>query len=56
MVTGGGSNETIGPPPAMRKRRKREPLDEDDSSDLSDESDEDADGTMRYYFYGPSPR
>lgn len=47
MVTGGGSNDTIGPVLTGRKRRKREALDDDDSSDLSDESDEDAEATMR---------
>ena len=48
MVTGGVSNDTIGPGPAVKRRRRREHLEEDDSSDLSDESDEDADGTARY--------
>lgn len=42
MVTGAGSNDTVGPTRAARRRRRREPreIDEDDSSDLSDESDE----------------
>ena len=39
MVTGRPSNDTIGPGPALKRRRRREHIDDDDSSDLSDESD-----------------
>jgi hypothetical protein len=48
MVTGGGSNDTVGPDLKTRRRRRKELLEEDDSSELSDESDEDGDGTQRY--------
>ncbi|KAF1927481.1 uncharacterized protein M421DRAFT_421890 [Didymella exigua CBS 183.55] len=41
MVTGGGSNDTVGPTLNAKRRRRKELLEEDDSSDLSDESDED---------------
>ncbi|KAI9827910.1 MAG: hypothetical protein M1819_006853 [Sarea resinae] len=44
MVTGGGSTDTVGPGPVVRRKRRKEFLEEEDSSDLSDESDEDADG------------
>ncbi|MCJ1234575.1 hypothetical protein MMC14_002536 [Varicellaria rhodocarpa] len=47
MVTGKGSNDTIGPGPVTKRRRRREQHEEDDSSDLSDESDEDTEGTQR---------
>jgi len=47
MVTGQGSNDTVGPGPTVKRRRRREQHDEDDSSDLSDESDEDTEGTQR---------
>jgi hypothetical protein len=47
MVTGGGSNDTVGPDLKTRRRRRKELLEEDDSSDLSDESDEDGDPTQR---------
>lgn len=52
MVTGAGSNDTVGPTRAARRRRRREPreMDEDDSSDLSDESDE-ADEPQTYVPY-----
>lgn len=43
MVTGGGSNDTVGPPLNAKRRRRKEQLEEDDSSDLSDESDDDED-------------
>ncbi|KAI9815512.1 MAG: hypothetical protein M1827_002646 [Pycnora praestabilis] len=42
MITGGASNDTIGPGPIAKRRRRREQLEEDDSSDLSDESDEES--------------
>ncbi|KAF2735920.1 hypothetical protein EJ04DRAFT_490685 [Polyplosphaeria fusca] len=44
MVTGGGSNDTVGPTLNARRRRRKEQLEEDDSSDLSDESEDEADG------------
>ncbi|MCJ1252898.1 hypothetical protein MMC24_000704 [Lignoscripta atroalba] len=47
MVTGRGSNDTVGPGPVVKRRRRREQQEEDDSSDLSDESDEDMEGTQR---------
>ena len=47
MVTGGGSTETMGPGPILKRRRRREQHEEDDSSDLSDESDEDDEGAQR---------
>lgn len=47
MVTGGGSNDTVGPTLNAKRRRRKEQLEEDDSSDLSDESDED-DDSQRY--------
>ncbi len=47
MVTGRGSNDTVGPGPTVKRRRRREQQDEEDSSDLSDESDEDTEGTQR---------
>ncbi|KAF1942865.1 hypothetical protein EJ02DRAFT_421830 [Clathrospora elynae] len=43
MVTGGASNDTLGPTLNAKRRRRKEQLEEDDSSDLSDESDEDED-------------
>lgn len=43
MVTGGGSNDTVGPTLNAKRRRRKEILEEDDSSDLSDESDDDED-------------
>ncbi|KAF2126162.1 stress-activated map kinase-interacting protein-like protein [Dothidotthia symphoricarpi CBS 119687] len=43
MVTGGASNDTVGPTVHAKPRRRKEPLDQDDSSDLSDESDDDDD-------------
>ncbi|KAL6705482.1 Component of a membrane-bound complex containing the Tor2p kinase [Coniothyrium glycines] len=43
MVTGGGSNDTVGPQLTAKRRRRKEQLEEDDSSDLSDESDDDDD-------------
>lgn len=47
-MTGGGSGDTVGPAPAIARRRKRkEHLENEDSSDLSDESDEDTEGTGR---------
>jgi hypothetical protein len=42
MVTGGGSNETVGPTMRTRRRRRREQMGEDDSSDLSEESEDEA--------------
>ena len=48
LVTGKGSNDTVGPGLAATRRRRREQHEEDDSSDLSDESDEDTEGTQRY--------
>ncbi|KAF2270007.1 stress-activated map kinase-interacting protein-like protein [Lojkania enalia] len=47
MVTGGGSNDTVGPTLHTKRRRRKEQLEEDDSSDLSDESDEEGEGTQR---------
>lgn len=47
IVTGVGSNDTIGPGPNLRRRRRREQVEDDDSSDLSDESDEEVDGPQR---------
>ncbi|KAK5162426.1 Component of a membrane-bound complex containing the Tor2p kinase [Cryomyces antarcticus] len=44
MVTGIGSNDTVGPTLNAKRRRRKEQQEEDDSSDLSDESDEDNDG------------
>ncbi|KAL8757570.1 MAG: hypothetical protein Q9184_004176 [Pyrenodesmia sp. 2 TL-2023] len=43
MVTGRGSNDTVGPGPNIRRRRRREQHEEEDSSDLSDESEDEAD-------------
>ena len=43
MVTGGGSNDTVGPTLNAKRRRRKEQLEEDDSSDLSDESDDEDD-------------
>jgi hypothetical protein len=43
MVTGGGSNDTVGPALNAKRRRRKEMVDEDDSSDLSDESDDEDD-------------
>lgn len=40
LLTGQGSNDTIGPTLQTRRRQRRERVDEDDSSDLSDESEE----------------
>lgn len=48
MITGGGSNETVGPGLMAKRRRRREQHEEDDSSDLSDESDDDTENTQRY--------
>ena len=47
MVTGRGSNDTVGPGPNLRRRRRREQHDEDDSSDLSDESDDEVENARR---------
>lgn len=47
MVTGKGSNDTVGPGPRLRRRRRREQHDADDSSDLSDDSDDDIENTQR---------
>ena len=47
MVTGRGSNDTVGPGPILQRRRRREQHDDDDSSDLSDDSDEEDDATGR---------
>ena len=47
MVTGRGSNDTVGPGPNVRRRRRREQHDADDSSDLSDESDDELDNPQR---------
>lgn len=47
MVSGRGSTDTVGPGPAVKRRRRREQHEEDDSSDLSDESEEDLEGTQR---------
>jgi len=47
MVTGGGSNDTVGPALMAKVKRRKEQLEEDDSSDLSDESDED-EAAQRY--------
>lgn len=47
MVTGRGSNDTVGPGPILRRRRQKEQHDDDDSSDLSDDSDEEDDATGR---------
>ena len=49
MVTGGGSNDTVGPGPGpmIRRRRRKEQAEEDDSSDLSDESDDDMEAGQR---------
>ena len=44
MVTGQGSNDTLGPTLQTRRRKRKEQLDEDDSSDLSDDSDEEEEG------------
>ncbi|KAF2674998.1 stress activated MAP kinase interacting protein Sin1 [Microthyrium microscopicum] len=41
MVTGGGSNETVGPAVNAKRRRRKEQMEQDDSSDLSEDSDED---------------
>ena len=41
MVTGAGSNETVGPNLYTKRRRRKEQMEQDDSSDLSEESDED---------------
>jgi hypothetical protein len=41
MVTGAGSNETVAPNIATKRRRRREQMEQDDSSDLSDDSDDD---------------
>jgi hypothetical protein len=49
MVTGGASNDTVGPTLNAKRRRRKEQLEEDDSSDLSDESD-DEDDTQRWPF------
>ncbi|EUC42458.1 hypothetical protein COCMIDRAFT_7943 [Bipolaris oryzae ATCC 44560] len=43
MVTGAGSNDTVGPTLNAKRRRRKEQLEEDDSSDLSDESDDEDD-------------
>ncbi|KAF2150001.1 hypothetical protein K461DRAFT_270546 [Myriangium duriaei CBS 260.36] len=40
LLTGHGSNDTIGPTLTARRRRRKEQQEEDDSSELSDESDE----------------
>ena len=47
MITGRGSNDTVGPGRDLKRRRRREQQEEDDSSDLSDESEEDVEGTHR---------
>lgn len=47
MVTGRGSNDTVGPGPNLRRRRRREQHDADDSSDLSDDSDDGIENTQR---------
>ncbi|KAK4943632.1 Component of a membrane-bound complex containing the Tor2p kinase [Elasticomyces elasticus] len=44
MVTGMGSNDTVGPTLQAKRRRRKELLEEDDSSDLSDESEEEDEG------------
>ncbi|KAK8202212.1 Component of a membrane-bound complex containing the Tor2p kinase [Zalaria obscura] len=44
MVTGMGSNDTLGPTLQTKRRRRKEQLEEDDSSDLSDDSDEEDEG------------
>lgn len=43
LLTGQGSNDTIGPTLGARSRRKKEAVEEDDSSELSDDSEEDED-------------
>ena len=40
MVTGVGSNETVGPNMYTKRRRRKEQMEQDDSSDLSEESDD----------------
>jgi target of rapamycin complex 2 subunit MAPKAP1 len=40
MVTGAGSNETVGPNLHTRRRKRKEQMEQDDSSDLSEESDD----------------
>ena len=47
MVTGRGSNDTVGPALVTKRRRRREQQEEDDSSDLSGESDEEFENTQR---------
>jgi target of rapamycin complex 2 subunit MAPKAP1 len=48
IVTGVGSNDTVGPAPHRRRRRKEQLRERDqDSSDLSDESDDDRDIPQR---------
>ena len=47
MVTGRGSNDTVGPGPRVKQRRRREQHDADDSSDLSDDSDDDLENPQR---------
>ena len=47
MVTGGTSNDTVGPGPLVKRRRRKEQLEEEDSSDLSDDSDDDLEGAQR---------
>lgn len=42
LVTGRGSNETVGPTATMQRRRRMEQLTQDDSSDLSEESEEES--------------
>lgn len=44
MVTGIGSNDTLGPTSQAKRRRRKEQLEEEDSSDLSDDSDEEEEG------------
>ena len=47
MVTGMGSDDTVGPRPHVKRRRRREQQEEDDSSDLSDESDDEVEAAQR---------
>ncbi|GAM90300.1 hypothetical protein ANO11243_083430 [Dothideomycetidae sp. 11243] len=43
LLTGHGSNDTIGPTLNARRRRRKEQQEDDDSSELSDESDDEED-------------
>ncbi|KAI9678967.1 MAG: hypothetical protein M1829_001952 [Trizodia sp. TS-e1964] len=47
MVTGKGSEETVGPNPNLKLRRRKEQMDDEESSDLSDDSEDEGEGNAR---------